>query len=70
MGIKPHHCPKEKWLWLPALSGSAIYKYIKHRYISGRLYLNCHEDTKEAEVKEAANELMTITSGYPLHVIY
>jgi Cdc6-like AAA superfamily ATPase len=64
------HCPKEKWLWLPAMSGNAIYKYIKHQYISGRLYLNCHENKKEAEVKEAANELMTITSGYPLHVIY
>jgi hypothetical protein len=64
------NCPKNKWHWLPAMSGNAIYKYARHQCESGRLYLNVHESMKESELKDAANELMTITSGYPLHVIY
>lgn len=64
------NCPKNEWHWLPAMSGNAIYKYTKHQCESGRLYLNVHENMKESELKDAANELMTITSGYPLHVIY
>ncbi|WP_345985737.1 AAA family ATPase [Sulfurimonas sp. HSL-1656] len=64
------HCPKGTWKWLPAMTGNAIYQYLHFQLDSGRLHMNCHEDMVEDEIKKAAEQLITITSGFPLHVIY
>lgn len=60
--------PKEKWYWLPEMSGNSIYEFLKSHVESGRLYLNCHESHRNEEIQNDA--LLQITNGYPLHVIY
>lgn len=62
--------PKEKWYWLPEMSGNSIYEFLKSHVESGRLYLNCHESHRNEEIQNGANALLQITNGYPLHVIY
>lgn len=64
------HSPRKEWRWLPPMTGNAIYEYVQSQVTSGRLHLTCHEAHKEETLKEAADALATITSGYPLHVIY
>lgn len=62
--------PKNEWCWLPEMSGNSIYEYLKVHVKSGRLFLNCHEKHQSEEIQSSANELLKITNGYPLHVIY
>lgn len=64
------YCPQETWEWLPTMTGNSIYQYLHFQIDSGRLHINCHEEMVENEIKEAAEKLLSITSGYPLHVIY
>ena len=62
--------PKEAWAWLPEMSESSIHKFIKYQLENDILHLNCHENHYEDMVRKAANELLCLTRGYPLHVIY
>ena len=62
--------PKEAWVWLPEMSGNSIYEFIKYKLENDRLHLSCHENHYEDMVRKAANELLLISNGYPLHVIY
>ncbi len=65
-----HFSPKDDWLSLPEMNGDSILKFLKHHITSGRLYLNCHKDQRNEQVRGSAQKLFEITSGYPLHVIY
>ena len=62
--------PKKDWIWLPAMTGNSIFEFLKYQVDSGRIQLNCHEDQIEEEIQTAAEKLLNITTGYPLHVIY
>ncbi|AGP82750.1 hypothetical protein I533_13950 [Alteromonas mediterranea MED64] len=62
--------PKDKWRWLPEMSGNAIYEFLKAHVDSERLFLNCHESHRDEELKNSSSTLLQITHGYPLHVIY
>ena len=64
------HCPRTKWLWLPSMSGNAIFEYINCQYQAKRIHLNCHPSYTQDTLKAAAEALAVITQGYPLHVIY
>lgn len=64
------HSPKHEWHWLPEMSGNSIYEFLKLQVESGRLFLSCHEDHSDEEIQKCAKALLSITNGYPLHVIY
>ncbi len=64
------HSPKGNWYWLPEMSGNSIYEFLKQHVNSGRLFLNCHINHAEEEIRKSARELINVTNGYPLHVIY
>ncbi len=72
--LLPHtlltHSAKAEWLWLLEMSGNSIYEFLKLQVNAGRLFLNCHEDHTDEEIRKSANALLDITNGYPLHVIY
>lgn len=65
-----HYSPKKEWFVLPFMSGNSILQYLKYQIEAKRLYLNVNDDLKEKELAEISNELLKVTSGYPLHVIY
>lgn len=62
--------PKDQWHWLPEMSGNAIYEFLRVHVESERLFLNCHENHRDEELKNSSGALLEITNGYPLHVIY
>lgn len=62
--------PRHEWIWLPEMSGNAIYEFLRVHVESGRLFLNCHESHHDEELKNSSNALLKVTNGYPLHVIY
>ncbi|TNH05577.1 ATP-binding protein [Testudinibacter sp. TR-2022] len=64
------YSPKNKWHWLPEMSGNSIYEFLKIHIESGRLFLNCHENQIDEEIQNSAGVLLEITNGYPLHIIY
>ncbi|WP_299494866.1 ATP-binding protein [uncultured Shewanella sp.] len=64
------HSSKNEWYWLPEMSGNSIYEFLKLHIESGRLFLNCHENHVDEEIKKSASALLDTTNGYPLHVIY
>lgn len=64
------YSPKLDWYLLPEMSGNAIYKFLKIHIYSNRLFMNCHDDQMDDEIKKSARALIDITNGYPLHVIY
>ncbi|MEE8057562.1 MAG: ATP-binding protein, partial [Pseudomonadales bacterium] len=64
------HSPRKNWYWLPAMTGNAIYEFVNYQVSSGRLRVNRREAAIDDEIKESAEKLTAITSGYPLHVIY
>lgn len=65
-----NNCPKDQWMWLPEMSGNSIFSYLQHHVSSNRLNFNGHADQREEEIKECAQQLLELTNGYPLHVIY
>jgi len=65
-----NYLPKERWTWLPSMTGNSIYEFLKYQADSGRIQLHCHEDHIEEEIQSAAEKLHELTQGYPLHVIY
>jgi len=65
-----NYLPKEKWIWLPSMTGNSIYEFLKYQVDSGRILLSCHENHVEEEIKSTAEKLHELTKGYPLHVIY
>jgi len=62
--------PKKDWTWLPAMTGNSILEFLKCQVDAGRIHLNCHEAQIEEEIQSAAEKLLEVTTGYPLHVIY
>lgn len=64
------YSPKNEWYCLPEMSGNSIYEFLKLLIVSDRLFLNCHEEHVEEEIRKSASTLLDITNGYPLHVIY
>jgi hypothetical protein len=62
--------PKHEWHWLPEMSGNSIYEFLKIHIESGRLFLNCHKNHSDEEIRESAKSLLGVMNGYPLHVIY
>jgi Cdc6-like AAA superfamily ATPase len=62
--------PKHEWHWLPEMSGNSLYEFLKRHIEAGRLFLNCHENHSDEEIRESAKALLDVTNGYPLHVIY
>ncbi|KVX03218.1 NACHT domain-containing protein [Shewanella frigidimarina] len=63
-------CPKNEWNVLPAMTGNAIKKYLEYQIESNRLQQTSHQLDRETELNESAQALISITNGYPLHVIY
>lgn len=64
------NCPKDQWMWLPEMSGNAIFAYLQYQVSSNRLTFNYHADQRDEQIKEYAEKLLELTNGYPLHVIY
>jgi len=62
--------PKKDWTWLPAMTGNSIFEFLKYQVDSGRVHLNCHQNHIEENIQSAAEKLLEVTGGYPLHVIY
>lgn len=65
-----HYSPKKEWFYLPFMSGDSIFEYLNYQINASRLFLNVHEDRIEEELTKISKDLLEITSGYPLHVIY
>jgi hypothetical protein len=63
-------CPKNEWNVLPAMTGNAIKKYLEYQLKSDRLQQTFQQLNRETELNESAQALISVTSGYPLHVIY
>jgi hypothetical protein len=63
-------CPKNEWNVLPAMTGNAIKKYLASQLQSNRLQQTFLQSDSENELNESAEALISITNGYPLHVIY
>lgn len=62
-------CPKNEWNVLPAMTGNAIKKYLEYQIESDRLQQTSHQLHRETELNESAQALLSITNGYPLHVM-
>ncbi len=61
---------KNKWLWLPSMTGNSIFEFLQYQVDSGRIQMNTHKDHMKEEIQSSAQKLLEVTSGYPLHVIY
>ena len=64
------YSPKKEWFYLPFMSGDSILEYLNYQINADRLFLNIHEDMVEEELAKISKDLLEITSGYPLHMIY
>ena len=64
------YSPKKEWFYLPFMSGNSILEYLNYQIDADKLFLNVHEDMREEELAKISKDLLEITSGYPLHMIY
>ena len=62
--------PKEQWVEMPPMSATAILQYIKVQIEKKRWRTDGFGNTADESLAEIASDLLNLTYGHPLHLIF
>lgn len=64
------HCNRLEWHSVPPMGGNAIYNYLDYQASGQRITIAGHPSHYEENLSRISSELVKITRGYPLYLIY